>query len=184
MYKIGNIYTKSKIYFYFKNAKENNNTEKMFALINYLVKKILPKHYHQLRQYDCIAPMDGNLPYLIAIYISKYLQIPIAYNISTSDNYNKNNYLTLKQRIDNAKNIYLQKLDFNMNEITNKKILFVDDIVTSGATEHAVRTLFRDIGSQCTTICLFKIKRRFPKKHDYPGIYGIGNNTLHNKYLC
>ncbi len=88
---------------------------------------IIPVPLHSLKR----AERGYNQAYFIAIGIQKVLNIPISQSIITRVKFTESQTtLNILQRKENIKNAFVLK----GNKISGKKIIILDDVVTTGAT--------------------------------------------------
>lgn len=98
---------------------------------------------------------------LLAMHLSKTLKIPLANLLIKVKNNSPQHNLNLDERKDNIKGVY----EFSYKEdVSQKNILLVDDIVTSGYTLNEASKILVSVGVAnvyCVTIAAPKIKNKY-----------------------
>ena len=114
------------------------------------------KIYLQLENYDIImaVPISRkrkkergyNQSLLIAKEMAKGQEVKLKNNIIYKNMHNKTqSILSKKERIENVKNVYNIK---NKKELTNKNVLLIDDIFTTGATTNECSKILKLAGAK------------------------------------
>ncbi len=81
---------------------------------------------------------------IVAIEISKYLQIPIVKNVLRKVKHNKRqSELSIVERVNNTKNVYKV---YNKEIIKGKGVLLIDDIYTTGNTVNECSRVLKEAG--------------------------------------
>lgn len=114
------------------------------------------KIYLQLENYDIImaVPISRkrkkergyNQSLLIAKEMAKGQEVKLKNNIIYKNMHNKTqSILSKKERIENVKNVYNIE---NKKELTNKNVLLIDDIFTTGATTNECSKILKLAGAK------------------------------------
>ncbi len=97
--------------------------------------------------------------YLLAMSISKKLKTPILNTIKTSDDKIPQSSLThSEERTSNIKTMFSLLPTVNLD---NKRVLLIDDIVTTGATLNEIARIYKNAGAAeviCATFCRTKLE--------------------------
>lgn len=144
--------------------KFNEHSKKIIHAFKYQDKTILAKtfskllcnrYYHQVKEVDLVTlvPMNRfkrlyrmyNPALLLASEISKILQKPICPDLLIKSRWTKSQtYLSKKARETNLSN----SLIFNKKyQITGKKILLIDDVLTTGVTINKCSSILKENGA-------------------------------------
>ncbi len=106
--------------------------------------------------FDLMIPVPGifsvgrHLSYLCFL-LSKETKIPLSKRIlSRRFGSKKQHKLTMEHRIENAKNAFFLR---SKKDLSNMRILLVDDIITTGATLNACAALLKKAGAK-EVVCL------------------------------
>ncbi len=110
--------------------------------------------------FSCIVPVPPkpggsvreNLPYLLADRLGKVLQIPVRTVIVMKRRTKAQKNLSKEDRFRNVRNAYIVKPGI---DLTGKRILLLDDVITTGATISACAHALQQAGaSQVAALCL------------------------------
>ncbi len=121
-----------------KRLGEKLKHETNFSSADFLIP--IPLHKLKLRE------RGYNQSDYVAKGISSVTNIPVASKFLSRNKYTQSQtHLNFEQRQENVKDVFVVKEKFR-NEIQNKSIILVDDVITTGATIFSAATSLRNAG--------------------------------------
>lgn len=106
------------------------------------------------REVDCVAPVPGHFTrrwrlgyehsHLLALRVAHHLGVPLVQPVRRLRGKSQVG-LTREERMENAKRIYAPKR--GAPSLSGRRVLLVDDVVTTGATVRAVSALLKTAGA-------------------------------------
>ena len=123
---------------------------------------------HTLPLYSCIVPVPPNrprpgvpgLPLLLARRLSAVLGIPVVTPLYIKNPGRPQKELTREERLRRAKAAFACRPD---TDLTGKRVLLVDDIITTGATASACAAALLQAGSIEVTAAAIAATEELPK---------------------
>lgn len=129
--------------------------------------------FHTLPAYQCIVPVPPHqpmpgvpgLPFLLARRLGILFHIPVATPLRAVRGTAAQKGLTRLQRLENAKKAYTCRPDA---DLSGKRVLLVDDIITTGATVSSCGLALLQAGAVDVTAAAIAATEDLPKEKQKP----------------
>lgn len=129
--------------------------------------------FETLQVYQCIVPVPPHqslpgtpgLPLLLARRLGILFQIPVCQPLVVTRDSSAQKSLSRAERLQNAKKAYRCKTDA---DLSGKRVLLVDDIITTGATISSCALALLQAGAVEVTAAAIAVDEEMPKEKQKP----------------